>query len=126
MLVCGSRGWRDARSIRNRLTTYNPATTRVIHGAAMGADMLADVEARKLGFEVERFPADWKTHGKRAGILRNLAMLDEADMVLAFWGGTSPGTRHTIEEARRRGFQKDHRLWIVTPNTVAEWAGGDE
>lgn len=121
LLVCGSRLWCNRRSIRMRLSTFNPETVRVIHGAAHGADTIAAEEATALGFEVQAFPADWKTHGRKAGILRNLEMLREADEVLAFWDQESPGTSHTIEEARRRGFGKDSCLWIVTPRTVPDW-----
>ena len=49
-------------------------------------------------------PADWSRHGRRAGVLRNLAMLDEQPTrVLAYHRAGSPGTTHTITEARRRG-----------------------
>lgn len=45
----------------------------------------------------------WESFGQRAGYLRNLAMLQlEPDLVIAFTNG-SPGTQHTIDEARRRG-----------------------
>jgi hypothetical protein len=84
----------------------------VIHGAASrkprgverSADMLADRAARELGFTVEPHPADWKRHGKAAGPIRNLAMLDtKPDLVLAFQRDGSRGTQHTIDEARKRG-----------------------
>ncbi len=69
-----------------------------------GADPIAHNVAVGLGWNVEPYPADWERHGRRAGHLRNLAMLDyPPDLVLAFWDGQSPGTRHTITEARRRG-----------------------
>lgn len=75
-----------------------------MHGTARGADRLAAGYADSLGLEVEHYPADWKRHGKRAGILRNLEMLDaEPSLVIAFWNGRSCGTKHTIDEARRRG-----------------------
>lgn len=103
MLVCGSRGWKDAEAIEERLAELPPAST-IMHGRALGADYLADRAARVLGHAVEQFPADWETHGRRAGIVRNLQMLDQRpELVLAFWDGSSPGTAHTIEEARRRG-----------------------
>lgn len=82
-----------------------PRNTVIVHGAASsGGDALADRAAARLGFGRERFPADWRRHGRRAGILRNLEMLNEhPDLVIAFWDGHSNGTWHMIEEARRRG-----------------------
>jgi hypothetical protein len=56
---------------------------------------------------VETFEADWATHGKAAGPIRNRKMLDAgADLVLAFPVGnskTSPGTWDCIEAAAERG-----------------------
>jgi hypothetical protein len=55
-------------------------------------------------WNVRVFPADWERYKRRAGIIRNLEMLDqEPDLVIAFWDGKSRGTAHTIGEARRRG-----------------------
>lgn len=107
VLVCGSRDWDDAGAVRERLSLIpyvHPDVPIIMHGDARGADHSADVAARHLRMPVKRFPADWKKHGKRAGILRNLAMLDEnPDLVIAFQRNGSKGTQHTIDEARRRG-----------------------
>lgn len=104
VLVCGSRTWTDADAIERRLTAL-PATATVLHGhARTGADAIADKAARRLGLEVIRYPADWATFGRRAGIVRNRLMLGlNPALVIAFWDGTSTGTKDTIEEARRRG-----------------------
>lgn len=45
----------------------------------------------------------WNKHGKKAGILRNLEMLDlSPDLVVAFWDGQSKGTEHVIVTALSR------------------------
>lgn len=112
ILVCGSRTWKDGNAILVRLKCCGPPGT-VITGGARGADQLAENIARQLGFDVETFPADWRGKGRRAGIIRNLAMLDtEPDVVIAFQENGSRGTQHTIDEARSRGV----RLWIVQPS----------
>lgn len=103
ILVCGSRGWSSTVELRRRLAAL-PPDAEIIHGAARGADQDAARIARSLGIPETGYPADWKTHGRRAGVLRNLAMLDAPpDLVLAFWDGQSRGTAHTITEAKRRG-----------------------
>lgn len=103
VLICGSRSWDDIQTIRMRLVTLPPDTV-IVHGAAPGADTIAGMLATDFGFTVEAHPADWDRHGKRAGIVRNLAMLDtHPDLVVAFYDGVSRGTGHTISEARRRG-----------------------
>lgn len=106
VLVCGSRDWEDWVAIEARLTAL-PAEheeVTILHGGARGADRCAGAVADLFGFAVRAFPADWEQHGKRAGILRNLQMLDEQpDLVIAFQRNESRGTQHTIDEARRRG-----------------------
>jgi acetyl-CoA carboxylase alpha subunit len=102
VLVCGSRSWRDASVIQRRLARF-PERVRVIHGDARGADKLAASIAREFGHLVEAYPADWRRHGRAAGIIRNLEMLEKKpDLVLAFWDGASTGTKHMIDAARRR------------------------
>lgn len=104
LLVCGSRDWTDQDAIADVLADYADRLVTVIHGGARGADLLAADVAQLYGYEVRAFPADWELHGKRAGILRNLAMLDQnPDRVLAFRVGGSRGTTHTIEAAKARG-----------------------
>jgi hypothetical protein len=111
VLVCGSRDWDDYHAVESRLRHLNTmGNLTVIHGAARGADQMAGTAAAKMGCPVQEFPADWRGKGKRAGIIRNLEMLDqEPDLVLAFWKNGSTGTGHTISEAKKRGI----RTWVV-------------
>lgn len=50
---------------------------------------------------VKSVPADWATYGKRAGMLRNAAMLElhKPDLVVAFRGGR--GTANMVSLARK-------------------------
>jgi YspA, cpYpsA-related SLOG family len=112
VLVCGSRDWTDQALIARVLPDYGPAV--IVHGAARGADRLAGRVARACGWPVEEHPADWKRDGKSAGYKRNLAMLaTHPALVIAFTtiAGGTPGTRHTLTNAYRRGI----RVVIVTP-----------
>jgi hypothetical protein len=114
ILVTGSRDWGDYAAIYSRLsalpgeheeiTIVHGACSRIVCGFEVSADMLADAAATCLGFEVKPYPADWDAEPKRAGIMRNLKMLDEQpDLVLAFQRAGSRGTQRVIDEARRRG-----------------------
>lgn len=103
VIVCGSRTWADSAKIAERLKAL-PKNTTVIHGGARGADRLAAAEARKLGLRVKVYRADWDRYGKRAGIIRNYRMAEAgADLCIALWDGSSSGTKHMIDEARRHG-----------------------
>ncbi len=104
VLVCGSRSSLMRDAISAALCKLPDGST-VIHGGCVGPDMDADSTARRLGFSVIVEPADWKAHGRAAGPLRNQRMLDlhKPDKVLAFWDGTSAGTRDMIRRARKAG-----------------------
>ena len=74
----------------------------IVHGAAKGADSMADDYAKANGILPEPHPADWDTHGKRAGYLRNQEMLDTGiDKVIAFPGGK--GTAMMVQIAEKAG-----------------------
>jgi hypothetical protein len=105
VLVCGGRDFTDLGRVWSMLDTYHnmPGAggpiTLVIHGAAKGADELAAEWARSNRVEQRAFHADWQTHGKAAGPIRNRAMLDEGkpNLVIAFPGGK--GTANMVMQA---------------------------
>ncbi len=72
----------------------------MIHGGAKGADALGARWAAENSVETVVVPADWETHGKAAGPIRNAKMLRlyYTYMVVAFPGGS--GTRDMIAKAR--------------------------
>lgn len=113
VIVCGSRRWHDRPAISERLGELDPGAV-IVHGNAQGADRIAADEAGKWGMLVEPHPADWNRHGKRAGLIRNEEMAElGADLCIAFWDGSSTGTAHMIEEARRHGIPVEIVVEIV-------------
>jgi hypothetical protein len=103
VIVCGSRGWSNRDLIAEILSDL-PWDTTIVQGGAKGADRIAKQEAEKLGFLIQEFPAEWNTHGKRAGLIRNETMaMAGADLCLAFWDGRSTGTQHMTEMAAKYG-----------------------
>lgn len=75
----------------------------VISGGARGADALAARFAVAHGIPLMVLRADWDTHGRKAGPIRNTAIVAQADAVAAFWDGHSSGTYDTIAKARAAG-----------------------
>ena len=67
---------------------------QIVSGHATGADTLGEAYAKQRGLSVVTFPADWKTHGKAAGPIRNRQMAHYADAVVVFWNGKSKGTQN--------------------------------
>jgi len=70
----------------------------IVSGMARGADSLAVEFATCHNIQLYQFPADWNTHGKAAGYIRNREMAQFADVLVAFWDGQSRGTRNMIDE----------------------------
>jgi len=77
--------------------------TSVIAGGANGADTMAKHLAHAWNVPFRMFRADWNTHGKAAGPIRNQRMLDEGkpDLVVAFPGGR--GTADMVRRAKAAG-----------------------
>jgi len=107
VLVCGGRDYFNREKVFVVLDRFHEAVGigTIIHGAARGADSLADEWALARGVAVERFPAAWATLGRAAGALRNARMLRDAPphQVIAFPGGH--GTADMIRRAERGGFR---------------------
>jgi hypothetical protein len=105
VLVCGGRDYADVRALNEALDAIHREinVTRLIHGAARGADSLGSAWARSRGIPAIAFPADWNKDGKAAGFVRNARMLREGgpDLVVAFPGGR--GTAHMVSLAKAAG-----------------------
>lgn len=103
ILVTGGRDFIDRAFVWETLDhVHRKRGIRLLrHGAARGADKLADLWAETRGVERDPCPADWGRFGKSAGVLRNGAMLEReprVDGVVAFPGGR--GTSDMIDRAR--------------------------
>ena len=102
LIVAGGRDFRDGFILSHEIMhlAYGPLDDRnvsIVTGMARGADKLAWEFARVHGVKCYEYPANWREHGRRAGILRNEQMGRFADGLLAFWDGQSRGTRHMIQ-----------------------------
>jgi hypothetical protein len=96
ILVCGGRNYADEQFLSkqlDRLVSMIPPWLHVtiVHGAANGADALAEFWARKRKIKTEPHPADWRPNGvldRGAGPKRNRRMLKTGiNVVVAFPGG---------------------------------------
>lgn len=117
ILITGAREWNNFQVVQKVLKEYKTGDNNkvlLIHGDCRGADKIAGYVGKHLGFELSVKPANWKLYGKRAGVLRNLEMIQEAlsyktkaqqVIVLAFHDNIdkSKGTKHCIEQAKAKG-----------------------
>ena len=107
VIIAGSRTFSDYNFLRtncDRLLSQF-SNIEIVSGTAQGADQLGERYAREKGYDIKQFPANWDKYGKRAGYLRNDDMAQYADWLIAFWDGTSKGTKHMIDLANKRGIK---------------------
>jgi len=126
VLVCGGRNYGlnwDAATLqwlidedacdflRSTLTDLHAQRgfTLLLHGAARGADTLAEFWAITHHIKPQAYKAEWKRFGQSAGPRRNEHMLVDGKpmLVVAFKG--DKGTKNMIDIARRA------RVEVITP-----------
>jgi hypothetical protein len=94
----------------------------VVCGCAPGVDTIGDDWAKAHGIPVVRFPADWNTYGKSAGVRRNHEMSRNADALFLVWDGCSHGSA----DMRRRALDNDllvfERVLAPLPVVSVSWS----
>lgn len=108
VIIAGSRSFTDydrLQALCDNILSKKSRTheIRIISGTARGADTLGERYAQERGYNLQRFPADWLQYGRAAGPIRNRQMADNADALICFWNGHSPGARNMIETANKKG-----------------------
>ena len=110
----GSRNRTDINTIQQIETTIDciyfvtgSDGVTLISGGAKGVDTIAVTLAKKLYINTVEFIPKWHnedgTYNKGAGFQRNWMVIDNADIIVAFWDGESKGTEHVINNAKKRG-----------------------
>lgn len=107
VLVSGGReyiAWDTVNSVLTEIHKETPID-KIVHGGARGADTLGGKWARENGVVEKVYKADWGTHGKAAGVIRNQEMLDSntVELVIAFPGGK--GTSDMVSRAKKSGIE---------------------
>jgi len=101
--IVGSRDYQHLDRVRIYVESLSPDTI-IVSGGARGVDKTAEITAKRCGLKTIVFYANWNPNGvfdRGAGMKRNAQIIAEADQVVAFWDGKSPGTRNTIDRAKR-------------------------
>lgn len=110
VIIAGSRSIDSMALVERAVAESGFQITEVVCGMARGVDSLGAAWALANGIPVKEFPADWSV-GRQGGIMRNIAMADYADALIAITEGT-PGTAHMIAETTRRGL----KVFVLTVN----------
>ena len=86
------------------LGVYLPENvTEIVSGGAKGIDSCAREYALAHGIKLTEFLPEYSRYGRSAPLKRNIAIIENSDMVLAFWDGKSHGTKFVIDECKKRG-----------------------
>lgn len=101
--IVGSRHFPDLAQVAAYVESL-PAGSIVVTGSASGVDAEATRVARERALAVIRVAASFEeARDARAAADRNQKLVDQADVLVAFWDGESAGTRGTVERALDSG-----------------------
>ena len=112
IIVAGGRSFQDYDLLKESLDKIVPQyeNVEIVSGHANGAAILGEQYAKEHGLPCSIFPAEWSKYGKRAGFIRNSQMLEyaakEKPLVVAFWNGSSTGTKDTLDKAEQMGITR--------------------
>jgi hypothetical protein len=106
VIVAGSRTVRDREFVFKHLDRIlaDLEPGEIVTGLAKGPDTFGKIWGILHSWDIKEFPADWST-GRSAGYRRNERMAKYATHLVAFWDGSSKGTKHMIDLARRQGLE---------------------
>lgn len=88
----------------NNLGKYLPdEVTEILSGGAKGVDRCAREYALENNIKLTEFLPEYDKYGRSAPLKRNFTIIENADLVLAFWDGASRGTKHVIDNCKKTG-----------------------
>jgi len=87
----------------NDFEKYIPdSVTEIVSGGAKGIDSCIETYSEKKSIPIKVFYPEYSKYGKSAPLKRNLQIIDYSDLVIAFWDGMSKGTKHVIDECKKK------------------------
>lgn len=101
VIIAGCRDFHDKDFVLEAIEDCPFTIEEVVSGGAEGVDAVGEDLAEDYDTPVVIFEADWNTHGKAAGPIRNRQMAKYADALLAIWDGKSAGTKNMIDEMKK-------------------------
>ena len=111
--IVGGRDFSDYTLLKESLLAYISiyrVPDNIVSGGAKGADTLATQFATEMGIPLLVFKPDYQKYGRGATLIRNTQIIENAEVVFAFWDGESKGTKDSITKAKK--LQKE--LYIIS------------
>ena len=111
--IVGGRDFNDYPLLKESISAYIDAHEKpenIVSGGAKGADTLAAQFAAEMGIPLLIFKPDYQRYGRGATLVRNTQIIENAEVVFAFWDGQSKGTKDSIKKAEKL----EKELYIIT------------
>ena len=102
LLIFGSRSITELETVKQAYQEANLEAIEIVSGGAPGVDRLVETLALSLQLPCRVFPADWETHKKAAGMIRNGKMVAYCTQGIGIWDGRSKGTLNTIQRLEKK------------------------
>lgn len=102
--IIGGRDFNDYELVNSTMSQYKDITS-IVSGGAKGADSLGAKYAFDNDIKLITHLPDWEQYGRGAGFVRNKLIIDDADVVIAFWDGKSKGTKNSIDTTKKQNKQ---------------------
>ena len=101
--IVGSRHFAEPDRVSEYINAL-PRGASILTGSASGVDAVATKAARAKGIPVQVIPASFEELADASkSAARNQRLIDACDVLVAFWDGSSKGTRNTVERALDSG-----------------------
>jgi len=112
--IVGSRHFSDLSRVGEYVKSLPPRAS-IVTGSASGVDASATKAAREKGIPVQVMPASFDEMADASkSAARNQRLVDSCDVLVAFWDGSSKGTRTTVERALDSG--KEVHVFVMRGN----------
>jgi hypothetical protein len=118
--VFGSRSFQDKDRLFKILDKNKERIKLIVSGGAVGADSFANEWAKERGFPILIIYPQWHDANgvfvKGAGFQRNRDIVEQSDVGLAFWDGSSSGTKNSIDIFKQLG--RPIKIFNFTPEEI--------
>jgi hypothetical protein len=100
VIIAGSRDVVDYELVADLIEQSKVRIDEIVCGQAKGVDTMGMYYGFDHSIPIKYFPADWKQHGKAAGSIRNLQMVEYTDAAIFIINRFSSGSMHCLNAMR--------------------------
>lgn len=83
--VVGSRDFKNWEQLKRTIDSFIQEEDEIISGGAVGADSMAQRYAKAYGYDMQIKYPKYARNGKGAAFIRNKVIVENSDIVLAFY-----------------------------------------